>query len=97
VTRSNRLLVFLVVGTLLATLAVFAFWLMTAKSPDGRDFVIRFSDDVRGLKSGASVTYAEVPAGVVTDVRLDLQDPSVVLVTVRLESDDITLDRSLSF
>lgn len=91
-TRSNRLLVFLVVGTLLATLAVFAFWLMTAKSPDGQDFVIRFSDDVRGLKGGASVTYAGVRAGVVTDVRLDLQDPSVALVTVRLDPDIPILD-----
>lgn len=91
-TRSNRLLVFLVVGTLLATLAVFAFWLMTAKSPDGQDFVIRFSDDVRGVKDGASVTYAGVPAGVVTDVRIDLQDPSVALVTVRLDADIPILD-----
>lgn len=85
-THSNRLLVFSVVGLLLASLAVFVFWLLAAQNPDGRDYLIRFTDSVRGLKDGASVTYAGVPAGVVTDVRLDARDPSLVLVTVRLDA-----------
>ncbi|MBR0553722.1 MlaD family protein [Stakelama marina] len=84
-TSSNRLLVFAVVGVLLFTLVVFTLWIVSARNPDGRDYLIRFDQSVAGINKGSSVTYSGVPAGSVTSIRLDAQEPSMVLVTVRLD------------
>ncbi len=84
-TRSNRLLVFSVVGAIAAGLLVFAFWLLAARNPDGQQYVIRFKDSVAGVKNGSPVTYAGVSAGLVTAVCFDEQDPSTVLVTVSID------------
>lgn len=83
-TRSNRLLVFSVIGAIAVALFAFAFWLLAARNPDGREYLIRFKNSVTGVKNGSPVTYAGVSAGLVTAVRFDGQDPSTVLVTVRL-------------
>lgn len=86
-TRSNRLLVFAVVGLLLATLLIFAIWLFSASNPSGREYLIRFTGSVTGISKGSPVTYSGVPAGSVTAVRLATNDPTTVLVTVRLHPD----------
>lgn len=86
-THSNRLLVFAFVGTLLATLLVFAVWLFLGSNPYGRDYLIRFEDSVTGVSKGSPLTFSGVPAGSVTEVRLAENDPSTVLVTVRLDPD----------
>lgn len=86
-TRSNRLLVLLVTGAIVVTLIVFAFWLIAAKNPDGPEYLIRFSENVTGVKEGSPVTYAGVAAGLVTAVQFDGEDPSIVLVKVRLNAD----------
>lgn len=86
-TRSNRLLVLLVTGAIAVTLFAFAFWLIAAKNPDGPEYLIRFSESVTGVKEGSPVTYAGVAAGLVTAVQFDGEDPSIVLVTVRLNAD----------
>lgn len=86
-TRSNRLLVFAIVGALLATLLVFAVWLFLGSNPDGREYLIRFKVSVTGVSKGSPVTFSGVPAGSVTEVRLAENDPSTVLVTVRLDPD----------
>lgn len=84
-TRSNRMLVFIVVGTLLLTLVAFGFWLFAASNPDGRDYLIRFKDGVAGLEKGSPVTFSGMPAGTVISVRLADDDPSTALVQVRLD------------
>ena len=101
-TRSNRLLVFAVVGVLVATLLVFAGWLFSGSNPGGREYLIRFKDSVTGVSKGSPVTYSGVPAGSVTAVRLARNDPSTVLVKVRLDPDipivrgvEATVSRSL--
>ena len=86
-TRSNRLLVLAIVGVLLATLVLFAVWLFSGQNPDGREYLIRFDDNVTGVSKGSPVTYSGVPAGSVTAVRLAEADPSTVLVHVRLDPD----------
>ncbi|MHA3840754.1 MlaD family protein [Sphingomonas aestuarii] len=83
-TRSNRLQVFLVIGAIAMALFAFAFWLLAGKNPDGLEYLIRFEDSVMGVKTGSPVTYSGVSAGLVTAVRFDGEDPSTVLVTVRL-------------
>ena len=57
-THSNRLLVFAFVGTLLATLLVFAVWLFLGSNPYGRDYLIRFEDSVTGVSKGGSCGLA---------------------------------------
>jgi phospholipid/cholesterol/gamma-HCH transport system substrate-binding protein len=84
-TRSNRFLVFAVVGILLLTLLAFAFWLFSASNPDGRDYLIRFKGGVAGVEKGSPVTFSGVPAGSVTSVRLAQDDPSTALVKVRVD------------
>ena len=84
-TRSNRLLVFAVTGLLLGTLLVFTLWLLDARDGDGRRYLIRFRGSVAGLEKGSPVTFSGVPAGHVTSIRFDRDDPSAVIVTVSLE------------
>ncbi|QKR99284.1 MCE family protein [Sphingomonas sp. CL5.1] len=84
-TTSNRLLVFAAVGVLLLSLVTFSIWLHSASNPTGRDYLIRFKDSVSGIRIGSSVSYSGVPVGSVTSVRLTVNDPSTVLVTIRLD------------
>ncbi|AYO75714.1 MULTISPECIES: MlaD family protein [Alphaproteobacteria] len=83
-TRSNSFLVLAVTGLLLGTL-VFTLWLLEPRNGNRRPYMIRFSGSVAGIEKGSPVTFSGVPAGHVTSVEFDSQDPSVVLVAVNLE------------
>ncbi|MBT0671615.1 MULTISPECIES: MlaD family protein [Sphingomonadales] len=84
-TRSNKFLVLVVTGFLLGTLLIFTLWLFDARDGDGNPYLIRFTGSVAGLEKGSPVTFSGVPAGHVTSIRFDKEDPSAVLVTVSLE------------
>ncbi|WP_066777154.1 MlaD family protein [Sphingomonas sp. CCH5-D11] len=84
-TRSNKFLVLLVTGVLLSTLLIFTLRLFDARDGDGNPYMIRFTGSVAGLENGSSVTFSGVPAGHVTSIRFDKEDPSAVLVTVNLD------------
>lgn len=84
-TRSNKFLVLVVTGVLLGALLVFTLWLFDARDGDGNPYLIRFTGSVAGLEKGSPVTFSGVPAGHVTSIRFDKEDPSAVLVTVSLE------------
>ena len=84
-TRSNKFLVLVVTGFLLGTLLIFTLWLFDARDGDGKPYMIRFTGSVAGLEKGSPVTFSGVPAGHVTSIRFDKEDPSAVLVTVSLE------------
>jgi phospholipid/cholesterol/gamma-HCH transport system substrate-binding protein len=84
-TRSNKFLVLVVTGFLLGTLLIFTLWLFDARDGDGNPYMIRFTGSVAGLENGSSVTFSGVPAGHVTSIRFDKEDPSAVLVTVNLD------------
>ncbi|WP_375287279.1 MlaD family protein [Sphingomonas sp.] len=72
-------------GFLLGTLLIFTLWLFDARDGDGNPYMIRFTGSVAGLENGSSVTFSGVPAGHVTSIRFDKEDPSAVLVTVNLD------------
>ena len=84
-TRSNKFLVLVVTGFLLGTLLIFTLWLFDARDGDGNAYLIRFTGSVAGLEKGSPVTFSGVPAGHVTSIRFDKEDPSAVLVTVSLD------------
>lgn len=84
-TRSNKFLVLVVTGFLLGTLLIFTLWLFDARDGDGNPYMIRFTGSVAGLEKGSPVTFSGVPAGHVTSIRFDKDDPSAVLVTVSLD------------
>ena len=84
-TRSNKFLVLVVTSVLLGTLLIFTLWLFDARDGDGNPYLIRFTGSVAGLEKGSPVTFSGVPAGHVTSIRFDKEDPSAVLVTVSLE------------
>lgn len=75
----------MVLGLLLGSLLLFTFWLLAARGPDGKSYLIRFSGSVAGLKKGSPVTFSGVPAGRVMSVGFDKDDPSAVLVTISLD------------
>ena len=84
-TQSNKFLVLAVTSLLLGTLLVFTLWLFDARNEDGNPYLIRFTGSVAGLEKGSPVTFSGVPAGHVTSIRFDKDDPSAVLVTVSLD------------
>lgn len=86
-TRANHMLVGGFVLLLVAGLAVFVLWF--AKLEFDTEFArydIRFTGTVTGLNEGSPVRYSGVRVGAVTEIRLDHEDPSQVVVTIEVES-----------
>ena len=86
-TRANYMLVGGFVLLLAAGLAAFVLWF--AKLQFDTEFArydIRFTGTVTGLNEGSPVRYSGVRVGAVTDIRLDHDDPSQVVVTIEVES-----------
>ena len=80
-TRSNWLMVSLIVGVLIAATIGFALWLLEARDGEGPVYEIRFEQSVDGLQKGSGVNLLGVPVGRVTEVRLEPANPG--LITVR--------------
>lgn len=94
-TRSNWLMVGLVVGLLVAAAMVFALWLMQARNGEGPTYEIRFERSVDGLQKGSGVNLLGVRVGQVTEVRIDPENPNVVTVRFALTR-DILLRRGVT-
>ncbi len=60
-TRSNHVLVGVVVLALLALLAVFIIWMVRLNGGNAKEYDIFFKQSVAGLDKGASVAFAGVP------------------------------------
>jgi phospholipid/cholesterol/gamma-HCH transport system substrate-binding protein len=86
-TRSNWLMVGLVVGLLITAAIAFAVWLMQGRDPDGPTYEIRFERSVAGLQKGSGVSLLGVPIGRVTEVRLEPANPGLVTVRFVLTRD----------
>lgn len=86
-TRSNWLMVSLVVGLLIAAAIAFAVWLMQGRDPDGPTYEVRFERSVAGLQKGSGVSLLGVPIGRVTEVRLEPASPGLVTVRFVLTRD----------
>ena len=84
--RGSYLLVGSVVLALLAALAVFAAWLVgTDVDEEMQAYEIVFTGSVTGLQEGGQVQYRGVPVGRVSEIRINPEDPTQILVSVAIE------------
>ena len=84
-TRANHVWVGVVTLGLMALAAGFAMWLVHLSRTDRKPYDIYFRQSVDGLSKGATVTYAGVPAGSITDIQISPDDPGIVRVRIGIE------------
>jgi phospholipid/cholesterol/gamma-HCH transport system substrate-binding protein len=72
---------------LLGTLLVASLWWFSDGREATRDFVLVSTGNVTGLNTQAGVRFRGIPAGQVTDIRIDPQDPRNILVDIELRAD----------
>jgi len=85
-TRASHLVVGIFVLVLSIGTAIFGVWL--AKRDIDQAFTVYeivFPGSVFGLQEGSQVVFSGVPVGRVTDIRIDADDPSQVVVEAELE------------
>lgn len=87
-TRAHHVLIGLFTVIVVSAALLFALWL--AKSSSDRQFAyyeVIFNESVTGLSQGSAVQYNGIKVGDVTQLRLDLNDPSKVIARIRLGGD----------
>ena len=90
-TRSNKILVSVVVALVLAAIIAFALWMTASRRSTGRPYDIVITKSVSGLAVGSPVTFSGVPVGRVTSVRLDPTRPDAVRVRIDITDDDLPM------
>src|SRR5215472_4658683 len=86
--NANYALVGLISTILLIAMIVFIFWLANfALSAKYDTYQVVFHGSVSGLTRGGDVQFNGIKVGEVSDIKLDAQDPNLVITTVRLRSD----------
>ncbi|ALE17258.1 ABC-type transport system periplasmic component [Altererythrobacter epoxidivorans] len=86
-TRANHLWVGAVTLVLLALLAGFIVWLARLGQGEQSEYDILFQQSVSGLARGSEVSFAGVPVGQVSEIRLYEKDPDFVRVRVAVRED----------
>lgn len=86
-TRSNHVLVGAVMLALLAIVLGFTVWLARVSGGDAQIYDIFFRQSVAGLANGSAVTFAGVPAGQVTEIKLIPDQPEFVRVRIAVQED----------
>lgn len=86
-TRSHTVLVGVVLALLLGALLFFILWLGRLGATNETEYQIVFQRSVQGLVDGSPVTLSGAPAGHVTSIATDPQNPYVVRVMVSLRED----------
>ncbi len=84
-TRANHVWVGVVTLALLAVVAAFVLWVTQIGRGNQNDYDIFFKQSVDGLSKGASVSYAGVPAGQISEIELWPKDPSFVRVRIAVD------------
>jgi phospholipid/cholesterol/gamma-HCH transport system substrate-binding protein len=90
-TRSNKILVFAVVGLVLAAVIAFSWWLTASKRSTGRQYDIVLEQSVSGLLAGSPVTYSGVPVGRILSVQLDPAQAGRVRVRIDIFKDELPI------
>lgn len=86
-TRANHVWVGAVTVLLLVALAAFIVWIARLGQGEQDEYDIFFQQSVTGLANGSQVTFAGVPVGQVSEIRLWDKDPQFVRVRIQVKSD----------
>lgn len=87
-TRANNLLVGSFVLLVAAAMIGFLLWLgRSSTETDGVPYRIEFKGAVSGLSEGSQVRFRGVPVGRVRTIRIDQENPELILVDVDLKPD----------
>ena len=86
-TRANYIWVGAVSLAVLAALALFIVWLARLGEGDQKQYDILFQESVSGLANGSQVSFAGVPVGQVSEIRLWDEDPDYVRVRISVKDD----------
>ncbi|WP_136162647.1 MlaD family protein [Sphingomonas flavalba] len=86
-TRSNHVLVGVVVLALLAALLVFTVWLARVSGGSEKEYDVFFKQAVDGIAKGSSVTFSGVPSGQVKEIALWRNDPQFVRVRISVKEE----------
>ncbi|KON79647.1 MlaD family protein [Azoarcus sp. PA01] len=78
---------------LLGAALVLALWWFSDERQPTRDYILESRGSVTGLNVEGQVRYRGMSAGKVTDIRLDPQDPSKILVDISIR-EDLPITRS---
>src|SRR5215469_1337036 len=85
---ANYALVGLISTVLLIAMIVFVFWLTNfALSAKFDTYDIVFHGPIQGLSKGGDVQFNGIKVGEVSDIRLDRQDPNLVIAMARVSAD----------
>lgn len=87
-TRAHHLLIGAFTLGLIAAAVLFVLWLgRVSLDRTWAEYDVVFHEAVTGLSLGSVVQYSGIQVGSVTDLRLDADDPSIVIARVRLDGD----------
>ena len=86
-TRANHIWVGAVTLALLAALALFLVWLAQWGEGSRKEYDIFFKQSVEGLANGSQVSFAGVPVGQVSDIKLWEEDPEFVRVRIAVKEE----------
>ncbi len=96
-TRAHHLLIGTFMLILIAGLFAFVIWLAKVDVDQKyTEYSIYFEGSVAGLNKGSPVRLNGVPVGTVLDISIPREDPSKVLVDVRIEADVPILEGSVA-
>ncbi|RMD90987.1 MAG: MCE family protein [Alphaproteobacteria bacterium] len=96
-TRAHHLLIGTFMLILIGGLFAFVIWLAKVDVDQKfTDYSIYFEGSVAGLNKGSAVRLNGVPVGTVQDISIPREDPSKVLVDVRIESEVPILEGSVA-
>ena len=90
-TKSHYVLVGTVTLALLAILAGFTVWLSRFGDGTKAEYDIFFQQSVNGIAKGSSVTFAGVPVGQITEIKLWKPDPDFVRVRIAIDAETAIL------
>ncbi|UVI40400.1 MlaD family protein [Qipengyuania spongiae] len=86
-TRANHVWVGVVSLVLLAALAAFIVWLARLGEGNQNEYDVFFKQSVSGLATGSQVSFAGVPVGQVSQIRLWEKDPEFVRVRLKVREE----------
>ncbi|NJM50612.1 MAG: MCE family protein [Sphingomonadales bacterium] len=84
-TRSNYILVGVVTMALLLAVIGFTIWLARFNDGNQKEYDIFFKQSVNGLAKGSGVSFAGVPSGQITEIKLWKDDPEFVRVRISID------------